>query len=198
MKALNEQEVDCGKGTKKNWLNAKFKNKHIQSVKNVITSELCRIYCNINPYKSGRYTDKSDDVLLLDCTELNASGQQIFKDIDKYDIENWNYIFLINYMNWLKNNGIFSTLSTDKLLSNRLQKIIDTLRTNGVNITEEMRSHMQKAKQDIVYYVENLKLKDFWQSIYDDKDKNGNYINRNPNNKKKLLASQNDNFYTYL
>ena len=162
LQKLNETKVTWNKYEKKNWLEAKFQPKLIRSVKNVILSELCRIYCDINPYTSGAYTDNCNDILLLDSNERAANGKQIFQNIADYSQSHWNYIFLINYMNSLKNG---EENSADNVLSRCLTGLQYLLIDKGFNITQKMLQDMEKAKSDILYYVENLKLEKFWKSL---------------------------------
>ena len=81
-------------------------------------------------------------------------------------------------MNSLKNG---EKNSANNVLSRCLTGLRYLLIDKGFNITQKMQQDMEKAKSDILYYVENLKLKDFWQSL--------------EINKKALLSCPKNEFY---
>ena len=172
---LKNEVVKDEKRRKKKWLQFKFADQHIKSVKNVITSELCRIYCDINPYASGGYTNNVKDVILLD-----SDKDKVFKDIASYTRGNWNYLFLINYMNLLKNGITSSTRTTPEILNTKLEAIKNALKERKIDVTEKMAKDMQKSVRDIAYYVDNLRLKEFWtENLQKAKDRCGNKIDKN-------------------
>ncbi|MBQ9335644.1 MAG: ubiquitin carboxyl-terminal hydrolase [Alphaproteobacteria bacterium] len=129
-----------------NWTKDKL---YKESINTVILSEMCRAFNNINVYeKSARY-NSAGDVMEFDTDEG-------FKTRDLYDKSNWNYVVLMNTLNYIVNqNGDVS----DKSVSTTVTKLKKKYSAYSWIINE--------AGNDIKQYMNDLRLYDFIKSVRD-------------------------------
>ena len=127
-----------------NWTKDKL---YKESINTVILSEMCRAFNNINVYKKSARYNSAGDVMEFDTDEG-------FKTRDLYDKSNWNYVVLMNTLNYIVNqNGDVSDKSVSTTVT-KLQKEYSAYSwiING-------------AGNDIKQYMNDLKLYDFIQSV---------------------------------
>ena len=120
---------------------------YAESINTVILSEMCRAFYNINVYeRSARYN--------VDGVVMEFFKEEGFKEIEKYDKSNWNYVVLMNTLNHIVNErGDVSKESVSETVIKLRKKYIAYSRI------------IDEAGNDIKQYMHDLRLYDFIKSV---------------------------------
>ena len=152
--------------------------KYIVTVKDLITSELCRAFGKINPYESFRYGEGK----IL--TGIQTDSKMRYKPIANCTISELNYYVLCNYLDYAINKKNISKKTTDEILDEVV---------NGLNekykFDDSLLNRIKCAKYQIKEYVRIFKIDEFIKNNI----ANAQEIN-NAHNAKKYDDSITDNF----
>ena len=123
------------------------------TVYEVIVNELVKMAFNIKvKYDNVYYANRRAD----DIIECTSERTNLYKDIACYDASNWNYFFLINVLNQIKNGG---ALIDGKLIDNTYTKIIQNEKY------KDYGAELKRAQKDIKIYFEELQLYDYLNKV---------------------------------
>ena len=123
------------------------------TVYETIINELVKMVFNIKLKKDNvYYANRSAD----DIIECTSEGKNLYKDITCYDDSNWNYFFLINVLNQVKNG---KAPIDEKLIENTYNKIIQSEKYKKYSV------ELEKASKDIRIYFDELELYDYLNRV---------------------------------
>ena len=127
--------------------------KYYLTVYEVIVNELVKMAFNIKvKYDNVYYANRSAG----DIIECTSERKDFYKDIACYDDSNWNYFFLINVLNQIKNG---KAPIDRKLIDNTYTKIIQNEKY------KDYGTELKRAQNDIKIYFEELQLYDYLKKV---------------------------------